>query len=636
MQWPERRHEVQWPGRFPEMQRKDRPAAMSRRRGRTVSAPIVGPPFDDLSALPRRRLAAMRAATRDLFEVLGAFAQKGGHPVRDLLGDAFAAFEPCPSEPVLDEQTGCSWFYHAHDNGGGRPWDEHGHFHCFVDTRRLPAQAKPLALPAEADLAAGGTVHLPAIAIDARGVPTALFVPNRWVTGEWLYPAAEVAPLAAGFALGADSQFALTSRWLSAMFRLFEPQIAWLLHERDTALDEARRADPDCADGEALEVLAFTPIDVDTHIAALDRAWRRKRASPKRVPFAGRLPPLSILDVSPVTTGTPGAAALRNSVDLAQLADRLGYRRYWVGEHHNAGFVAGTAPDIMIGRIASVTARIRVGSGGVMLNNHQPLIVAERFKVLEALHPGRIDLGLGRSNGCDAATARALTGAFEPEAYDFSQRVEDLLLLAHGGFPDGHPLHGIEAMPADARLPPVFLLGSTDHSARLAGHFGTGFAFAHYLASHDAVAATAAYRAAFRPSAWRDKPHLILAVAAVCATSEAEAERLAATIDHHLLQRSKGESGPLLSAQQAASQTCSAADRARIALNRSRLFVGTKEGVAQRLLKLAEETEADELMISTMIFDHAARCRSYELLAEAFALPSILGVLPERLLQSAA
>src|ERR1700733_12830663 len=198
---------------------------------------------------------------------------------------------------------------------------------------------------------------------------------------------------------------------------------------------------------------------------------------------------VSILDLSPVTTGSSGAAALKNSIDLAKLADRLGFARYWVAEHHNLPSVASTAPEIMIGQIAAATGRIRVGSGGVMLPNHAPLTVAERFKTLEALFPGRIDLGIGRAPGTDQITSIALRRRQDiRDDDDFLERFQELLLFEQGSFPEGHPFRQIRAMPADVPLPPIFLLGSSGYSAQLAAAIGAGFSFAHPFASHDAVA----------------------------------------------------------------------------------------------------------------------------------------------------
>src|SRR3981189_763950 len=218
--------------------------------------------------------------------------------------------------------------------------------------------------------------------------------------------------------------------------------------------------------------------------------------------------PLSILDLSVVTTGTKPAAALRNSIDLARHADALGYVRYWLAEHHNLASVASPAPDLMIGQIAAVTNRIRVGSGGVMLPNHAPLVVAERFKMLEALFPGRIDLGLGRAPGTDGATAHALRSRLDRrEGDDFLERLHELTLWETRDFPPGHPYNNVVAMPDDSPLPPIWLLGSSDYSSELAAQVGMGFAFAHHFASHDAVDALTHYKARFKPSGWRATPH---------------------------------------------------------------------------------------------------------------------------------
>jgi luciferase family oxidoreductase group 1 len=330
--------------------------------------------------------------------------------------------------------------------------------------------------------------------------------------------------------------------------------------------------------------------------------------------------PLSVLDLSPIAAGSSGAQALRNSLDLARLADRLGFARYWVAEHHNMPAIASSAPDIMIGQIAAVTERIRVGAGGVMLPNHAPLMVAERFKVLEALYPGRIDLGLGRAPGTDPATSYALRrrqGISEED--DFLERFNELMLLETRGFPPGHPFHTVRAMPADVALPPIYLLGSSDYSARLAGQIGAAFAFAHHFANFDAAEAMRLYRDNFRPSPSHDKPYAILATHVVCADTDQQAEQLAQTVDLNIVRRAKGEYLPLASPEEAAAYDYTPVDKARIAQNRMRLLVGTPATVKDRLVPLLAATQANELMVTTMIFSHEARKHSYELLAQAFA-----------------
>jgi luciferase family oxidoreductase group 1 len=333
------------------------------------------------------------------------------------------------------------------------------------------------------------------------------------------------------------------------------------------------------------------------------------------------MPPLSVLDLSPVTTATPGAQALRNSLDLARHAEALGYTRYWVAEHHNLSNIASSAPDIMIGQIAAATSRIRVGSGGVMLPNHAPLTVAERFKVLEALFPGRIDLGIGRAPGTDQITSIALRRRQDiGDDDDFLERLQELLLIESRGFPESHPFSKVRAMPADVPLPQLFLLGSSGYSARLAASIGTGFSFAHHFASHDAADAMRSYRDNFRPSALFEKPYAILTVAAACAESEGEAERIAATADLNIVRRSNGDYLPLESPEAALAHPYAPVDRERISKNRERLFVGTPAAVKDRLQTLAAATAADEIMVTGMIYDHGARKNSYALLADAFGL----------------
>jgi luciferase family oxidoreductase group 1 len=335
-----------------------------------------------------------------------------------------------------------------------------------------------------------------------------------------------------------------------------------------------------------------------------------------------RVIPLSVLDLSPVTTATPGSVALHNSLDLARLADRLGYTRYWVAEHHNLANIASSSPEIMIGQIAAATSHIRVGSGGVMLPNHAPLMVAERFKVLEALFPGRIDLGLGRAPGTDPVTSYALRVRQDPRAGDeFLGRFQELLLLAQGGFPEGHPFRGVRAVPADVALPPIWLLGSSDYSAALAAACGMGFAFAHHFADYDAASAMLSYRENFKPSAALARPYAILGTAAIAADTDAQAERIAASAALHYVRRAKGEYLPLESPEAAAAYPYTPVDRERMARQRDRLAVGSADRVKERLLALADATRADEIMVTTMVYDHAARRHSYELLAQAFALP---------------
>jgi luciferase family oxidoreductase group 1 len=330
---------------------------------------------------------------------------------------------------------------------------------------------------------------------------------------------------------------------------------------------------------------------------------------------------LSVLDLSVVTTATPPSQSLRNSIDLARHVDRLGYTRYWLAEHHSLPSVASPSPDIMIGQIAAVTEHIRVGSGGVMLPNHAPLMVAERYKMLEALFPGRIDLGLGRAPGTDQVTAHALRRRLDGrEGDDFLERLHELTLWETRDFPQGHPYNSVLAMPNDAPLPPIWLLGSSDYSAQLSAQVGMGFAFAHHFASHDAVEALTWYRSHFKPSPWRATPHGILAIAVIMAETDDEAEKLASSADLNRLLRDRGQFAPLPSVEDALAYPYSEAERAHIARNRSRLFVGSPATVMQKISPLISASEADEVMVITAVYDHDARKRSYDLLADAFGV----------------
>ena len=329
--------------------------------------------------------------------------------------------------------------------------------------------------------------------------------------------------------------------------------------------------------------------------------------------------PLSVLDLSFVMAGSTPADALRGTLDLARHTDRLGFTRFWVAEHHNLPSVASGAPEIMIGQIAGVTTRIRVGSGGVMLPNHAPLMVAERFKLLEALFPGRIDLGLGRAPGTDPVTSYALRRLQqERSGDDFLERLQELLLLETKRFPEGHPFRKIDIMPSGVPLPPIWLLGSSDYSAHLSAQLGLGFGFAHHFASHDAVDAMLSYRRGFTPSEWRSEPHAILTVAAICAETDAEAERLASSADLNVLRRNRGEYGPLPSPEEALAYDYSAAERESIRRNRQRLFVGSPQTLRGLVQPLITACQPDELMVTAAVFDHAAKVHSYELLAQEF------------------
>jgi luciferase family oxidoreductase group 1 len=331
--------------------------------------------------------------------------------------------------------------------------------------------------------------------------------------------------------------------------------------------------------------------------------------------------PLSVLDLSPIDAGSNSAQALQNTIELARAADRLGYTRYWLAEHHNTSSIASSTPEIMIASVARETTRIRVGSGGIMLPNHTPLKVAETFRVLEALHPERIDLGIGRAPGTDQVTALALRRSREAlGADDFPEQLAELLAFSTGGFPEGHPFRSVTATPSDVELPPIWLLGSSGFSAQLAGALGLGFAFAHHINPISAVEATHAYRENFTPSARFKQPHTIITASVICAETDERTEELASTSDLAMLRLHSGRSGPLPSLEEAKNYPYTVIERAHMRSLRTRRLIGTPTRVKEQLTRLVEQTEADEAMITTLFYGHENRLRVYELLAEAFGL----------------
>ncbi|GAB7190685.1 LLM class flavin-dependent oxidoreductase [Kineococcus sp. NUM-3379] len=336
---------------------------------------------------------------------------------------------------------------------------------------------------------------------------------------------------------------------------------------------------------------------------------------------SGPPPALSVLDLSPVPSGSLPSRALHETVELARTAERLGYTRYWLAEHHNLPSLASSSPEVMVAAVAAATSTLRVGTGGVMLPNHSPLRVAETFRVLHGLHPGRIDLGIGRAPGTDGRTAIALRRSRDLlGADDFEAQFEELHGYAEG-FPAGHPFASITAVPGDVPLPPVWILGSSTHGAQVAARLGTGYAYAGHFGSADAASVVRSYRAAFRPSPSWPEPHAVLALAVLCAPTEERAEELALASDLAFLRLRSGRPGPLPSPEEAAAHPWTELDRALAAENRSRLVSGTPEQVVARLHALAAVTTADELMVMTNVHDPAERRLSYELLARAAGLP---------------
>jgi len=330
---------------------------------------------------------------------------------------------------------------------------------------------------------------------------------------------------------------------------------------------------------------------------------------------------LSVLDQSPIRSGGTAADAIHETFELAQLADRLGYHRYWLAEHHSSLGLAGTTPEVLIGQVAARTARIRVGSGGVMLSHYSPLKVAENFRMLETLFPGRIDLGIGRAPGSDQRTARALaytTGHIGVE--NFPDKVADLIGFLHNTLDPGHPHAGIRAMPEGPGAPELWLLGSSDQSAAIAAHFGTAFSFAHFISDDGGAAITHAYARQFRPSPCLAAPRASAAVFVVCADTEAEARRLALSRDLFLLWLYTGRTGPYPSPEAAEAYRYTLREQQIVDHNRLRTIAGAPEQVRDRLLALGAACGVNEFVVVTITHDFKARLRSYELLAEAFGL----------------
>ncbi|HLI09880.1 MAG TPA: LLM class flavin-dependent oxidoreductase [Ktedonobacteraceae bacterium] len=345
--------------------------------------------------------------------------------------------------------------------------------------------------------------------------------------------------------------------------------------------------------------------------------------------------PLSVLDLSPINAGESSHQALQNTIHLARLADRLGYTRYWLAEHHNTdGMLASSTPEVMISVVAQATERIRVGSGGIMLPNHSPLKVAETFRVLEALYPGRIDLGIGRAPGTDPRTALALRRSREAlEADDFPEQLAELLAFADKGpgFPEGHLFRSVKASPNDVPLPPIWLLGSSDYSAQAAAILGVGFAFAHHINPTFAVSAIHLYREHFTPSEeGLAQPQAILATSVICAETDERAEELATSMVLAWVRMRTGRSGPLPGPAEARAYHYNKIEQEIAASYRARQTVGSSTVVREKLLKLQKETGADELMITSMVYGYENRAKTYELLAEAFDLrPTAAASQPE-------
>lgn len=322
--------------------------------------------------------------------------------------------------------------------------------------------------------------------------------------------------------------------------------------------------------------------------------------------------PLSVLDLAPVTVDSSPAEALANSIDLAQHVERLGYTRHWVAEHHNMAGIASSSPAVLIAHLATATSSMRVGAGGVMLPNHASLTVAEQFGMLEALHPGRIDLGLGRAPGTDPVTAAALRRTPMTRKDEFPEQLSDLLAYFEGSHPK------IQAVPAHGYRPAMWMLGSSDYSAQVAGMLGMPFSFAHHFSSTNTAQALTAYREAFQPSAWLEQPYAMIGVAVICAPEGEEAEFLSRPSALSFVRLRQGRPVQMSSPETVADHKFTPQELALIHHWRSPLVVGNPQEVRTQLKDLIERYRVDELMITTMVYDHAHRLRSYKLVAKAW------------------
>lgn len=337
----------------------------------------------------------------------------------------------------------------------------------------------------------------------------------------------------------------------------------------------------------------------------------------------------SVLDQSPSSSGSTQDAAIRESIALAQHCDALGYERYWVSEHHNSASIVGTAPEILIAAVAATTRRIRVGSAGVMLPHYSALKVAEQFRVLEAIAPGRIDLGVGRAPGSDGLTAHALN-PHSHGAEEFPRQVQELQHWVSGiALPANHPYRNIMALPSGPTSPQLWILGSSDYGAQLAAHFGLPYAFAYFFSEGVGVdEALALYRRNYRPTERYPLPQATICVWALAADTENEARRQLMTREHWRTGFEKGLRLPLESPETAAGHPYTDAERAMIEKLRAAALVGTGAQVSEKLHALARRLELDEIVINTWTFDPQVRRHSYSLLAEAFGSGGTAAKLP--------
>jgi len=332
---------------------------------------------------------------------------------------------------------------------------------------------------------------------------------------------------------------------------------------------------------------------------------------------------LSVLDQSPVSKGSVPADAIGHTLALARHCEALGYQRYWLSEHHNSSSIVGSAPEVLMAAIAATTSRIRVGSAGIMLPHYSALKVAEQFRVLEAIAPGRIDLGLGRAPGSDRLTARALNPHASASADDFPQQIVDLHNWLEGKrLPEGHPYRAITAQPAGPTSPEMWILGSSAYGAQLAAHLGLPYAYAYFFSDgQDVEQALDLYRENYRPSERFPTPQPTICVWALAADTEAEAQRQLMTREYWRVRFEQGLLGPLVSPEEAAAHAFAPAELARIAQLRHKALVGTGPQVAAKIRALAASLDLDEIVVNTWAYDPQVRQHSYALLAHAVTPP---------------
>jgi luciferase family oxidoreductase group 1 len=328
---------------------------------------------------------------------------------------------------------------------------------------------------------------------------------------------------------------------------------------------------------------------------------------------------LSVLDQSVARAGRPHDESIRHTVALAQACEALGYERFWLSEHHALPTLVGTAPEVLMAAIAARTSRIRIGSAGVMLPHYSPFKVAEQFRVLDALAPGRIDLGVGRAPGGDQRTARLLNPDLQ-SAENFPQQVLELKAWVSGeDLPPGHPGHGVRALPMGATAPQLWMLGSSGYGAQLAGHFGMPYAFAHFITDGEGCKpALDLYRSTFRPGLL-EQPQAAVCLSALAAETEEEAWHLFKSRERARIDRRSGRFGPLLPPDEA-ERPYDSAEQIEQRQLRERAVVGSAQQVRDKLLRLAGELQVQELVVVTWAWDPAVQRRSYELLAEAFQM----------------